>query len=284
MLMAAGLAMSTAGSAQMKNLKTDTVKVFGNCEMCKTNIEKAAKKNKISAAEWNEHTRMATITYDSRKTILDAVLKNIALAGYDNEKFLAPDASYNKLADCCKYVREKKQVALTTAPVEGAHSPAQQQDRPETPELTNSKAPDSQLTTVFDSYFALKDALVQTNFAKAADKAKSLQTAIDGVKMEKLSTPVHTVWMKVLEELKEDAAHISTAKDIAHHRHHFMSLSKNMYELVKVSKQAETVYYQFCPMANGGRGANWLSKESGIKNPYYGAQMLTCGNTVETIK
>ena len=63
-----------------------------------------------------------------------------------------------------------------------------------------------------------------------------------------------------------------------------MSLSKNMYELIKVAKPAETVYYQFCPMANDGKGANWLSKENGIKNPYYGSQMLTCGKTVETIK
>ena len=63
-----------------------------------------------------------------------------------------------------------------------------------------------------------------------------------------------------------------------------MALSKNIYELIKVSKSAGTVYYQFCPMANDGKGANWLSKESAIKNPYYGSQMLTCGKTVETIK
>jgi hypothetical protein len=57
-----------------------------------------------------------------------------------------------------------------------------------------------------------------------------------------------------------------------------------MYELLKVSKLETPVYYQFCPMAKGGKGANWLSKESAIKNPYYGAQMLTCGKVVETIK
>lgn len=57
-----------------------------------------------------------------------------------------------------------------------------------------------------------------------------------------------------------------------------------MYELIKVSKQEKPVYYQHCPMANKGKGANWLSKENAIKNPYYGSQMLTCGSTVETIK
>ena len=95
---------------------------------------------------------------------------------------------------------------------------------------------------------------------------------------------VHTVWMKVLNDVKEDAEHINGTKDIAHQRDHFISLSKNMYALIKVAKTTETVYYQFCPMANEGKGANWLSKESGVKNPYYGSQMLTCGKTVETIK
>ena len=57
-----------------------------------------------------------------------------------------------------------------------------------------------------------------------------------------------------------------------------------MYELIKVSKPKDAVYYQHCPMYNNGKGANWLSKESAIKNPYYGSQMLTCGSTVETIK
>jgi hypothetical protein len=37
-------------------------------------------------------------------------------------------------------------------------------------------------------------------------------------------------------------------------------------------------------MANDGKGADWLSKENAVKNPYYGSMMLTCGKTVETIK
>ena len=44
------------------------------------------------------------------------------------------------------------------------------------------------------------------------------------------------------------------------------------------------VYVQFCPMANGGEGANWVSKEKAVKNPFYGSQMLTCGKVVETIQ
>jgi len=37
-------------------------------------------------------------------------------------------------------------------------------------------------------------------------------------------------------------------------------------------------------MFNNGKGANWLSKEPAIQNPYYGNKMLTCGSVTETIK
>lgn len=275
---------TSACQSQINNAKTETVKVYGNCGMCETTIEKAANIKKISKADWNQETKMATITYDSKKTTLDAVLKNIALAGYDNQSFLAPDAAYNKLPGCCKYDREKKQTAMVTQPVKDTTAHKQNHANHQHDGMNNAAQETNQLATVFDNYFSLKDALVKTDGNTASTKAKDLQTAINAVKMDKLPMNVHTVWMKVLNDLKEDAEHINGTKDIAHQRDHFMSLSKNMYELIKVAKPSETIYYQFCPMANDGKGANWLSKESGVKNPYYGSQMLTCGKTVETIK
>ncbi len=44
-----------------------------------------------------------------------------------------------------------------------------------------------------------------------------------------------------------------------------------------------TVYYQYCPMANGDKGAFWLSNIEGIENPYFGDEMLKCGETRETL-
>jgi copper chaperone CopZ len=283
LIAAVALLSTTACQAQIKNPKTATVKVYGNCGMCETTIEKAAKKSKVSKADWNQETKMATITYDSKKTNVDAVLKNIALAGYDNQSFLAPDAAYNKLPGCCKYDREKK-TAMITQTAKDTMATMQNHSNHQHDGMANAKQETNQLTAVFDSYFSLKDALVKTDGTFASAKAKDLQTAINAVKMEKSATDVHTVWMKVLNDLKEDAEHINNTKDIAHQRDHFIRLSTNMYALIKVAKPTETVYYQHCPMANDGKGANWLSKESGVKNPYYGSIMLTCGKTVETIK
>ena len=140
------------------------------------------------------------------------------------------------------------------------------------------------INQVLNTYITLKDALVKTDGTSSSSASKTLLTSIQEVNMSELNTETHTQWMKVVNDLKEDAEHISETKEITHQRDHFMSLSKNLYAVIKVSKSETPIYYQFCPMANKGKGANWLSLENKIKNPYYGNQMLTCGKVVETIQ
>lgn len=265
----------TACNAQIKNAKTETVKINGNCGMCKSTIEKAGNIKKVAQVDWNKDTKTAVLTYDSTKTNQDEILKRIALAGYDSDQFLAPDDVYAKLPECCQYERVNKPVAKAESKTE-THDHSSHTASTEMQEV-------NQLKSVFNNYFSVKDALVKSDANTTSTKAKELLTALDAVQMNKLSNEEHTVWMKVMKDLAFDAGHIAETKDVAHQRDHFMSLSKNMYELIKVSNQETPVYYQHCPMANKGKGANWLSKENAIKNPYYGSQMLTCGSTVEKL-
>jgi mercuric ion binding protein len=88
-------------------LKTETIKVWGNCGMCKKKIEKAAYSKNVTAANWDEDTKMLVIRYRSGATSSDAVQEAIASAGYDTEKFTASDEAYNKLNSCCQYGRKK---------------------------------------------------------------------------------------------------------------------------------------------------------------------------------
>ena len=76
--------------------------------MCESTIEKAGNMKEVSMVDWNKDTKTATISYDSLKTTKDEILKKIALAGYDNESFLAPDDIYSNLAGCCQYNRAEK--------------------------------------------------------------------------------------------------------------------------------------------------------------------------------
>lgn len=274
------LLSQTACNAQIKNTKTATVKIYGNCGMCESVIEKAGNVKKVAQVDWNKDTKMASITYDSTKTNQDEILKRIALAGYDSDKFLAPDDVYAKLPECCQYERVKKTVTKT----ETTKTDTSKMDMHNHSSMTEVVQPINQLKAVFDDYFSLKDALVKSDGNTASTKAKDLSKAISSVKMEALSPEEHTAFMQVMKDLSFDAEHIAETKDVGHQRDHFTSLSDNIYKLIKVSKQEKPVYYQHCPMFNEGKGANWLSKDNAIKNPYYGSQMLSCGKTTEIIK
>jgi Protein of unknown function (DUF3347) len=267
----------TSCEAQIKNAKTETAKIYGNCGMCEERIEKAGSIKKIVKVDWDVDTKIATITYNSKKTNLNVILKRIALSGHDSDKFLAPDDAYANLPNCCQYDREAKVILKNETKTETVA-----ENHIETPKVEVQET--NQLKSIFDNYFAIKDALVKTDGNTASAKAKELLSAINAVKMETLKIDEHMVWMKVMTNLKEDTEHIANTKDATHQRDYFDTLSKNIYELIKVSKQETPTYFQHCPMANDGKGADWLSKDNNIKNPYFGSMMLTCGKTVETIK
>ena len=87
--------------------KTETFKVWGKCDMCKTRIEKTVKAEGVTNADWDTKTQMLTVTFDPAKTNIDALDKKLASVGHDTEKYKAPDDVYAKLPGCCHYERAK---------------------------------------------------------------------------------------------------------------------------------------------------------------------------------
>ena len=83
--------------------KTESIKVSGNCETCKARIEKAAKVDGVSKADWSTKTKVLTLTYDPSKVKSDDIQKKIAAVGNDTQKYKATDKVYNALPGCCKY-------------------------------------------------------------------------------------------------------------------------------------------------------------------------------------
>ena len=84
------------------------LKVSGNCGMCKSSIEKAAKTAGATNANWDMDAKILTLMFDG-KTNLDKIETAIAAIGYDTEHKTATKASYDALHECCKYEREAKQ-------------------------------------------------------------------------------------------------------------------------------------------------------------------------------
>jgi periplasmic mercuric ion binding protein len=97
------LVLSVSVMGQVAGNKTEMIKVSGNCESCKARIEKAAKVEGVSKADWNEKTKMLTLVYNPSKVKSDAVQKTIAAVGHDTPKFKADVKVYNALPGCCKY-------------------------------------------------------------------------------------------------------------------------------------------------------------------------------------
>ena len=272
MLMALMTTSIYAGSP-IKNAKTTTVSIRGNADACKTLIEKAGTQKKRAQLTWEPSTQKALLVYNSHATTKDAVLKQVALAGFDNESYNAPAAAYHALPEACRY--KGSTAAMPQQNTDGAG--IGQQDH-------NAAVPAaaSKLEPLYQAYFSIQQALVQADAKTAAQKANELSGLVKAVKMGDLSTDEHNAWMKVMKKLDQQATTLKAAKGIDKQRAAFALLTESMYPLVKASKTAYKVYYNHCPMYNGG--ANWLSKEQGIRNPYYGSKMLTCGSTKETLQ
>lgn len=92
--------------SSIQHARTEKVKIFGNCGMCKETIEEAAFREGIASVNWNSETKIAAITYDRKQTNINEILKRIAEAGYDSEQFHGSNMAYSQLHSCCKYKRK----------------------------------------------------------------------------------------------------------------------------------------------------------------------------------
>ncbi len=109
------LLISITSIAQDKaTVKSENIKVWGNCGMCKTNIEKAAKSAGASYASWNKDTKVLAVKFESSKTSSQQIQEKVAATGYDTKDLKGDDKAYNELDECCKY--DRKPAATKTTP------------------------------------------------------------------------------------------------------------------------------------------------------------------------
>ena len=95
--------------AQKESTKKDKalIEVVGNCEMCKSRIEKAAIEVKgVKYATWDIQSGQLYLIYNGLKTNTDLIEKQIAASGHDTEHHNAPEEVYEQLPACCQYVRK----------------------------------------------------------------------------------------------------------------------------------------------------------------------------------
>jgi Cu(I)/Ag(I) efflux system membrane fusion protein len=133
---------------------------------------------------------------------------------------------------------------------------------------------------LLDPYLKLKDALVASNMEQVQQFAsEGMENAkqIAAIEMDE-KAKIH------FSKIGNQFAAIGSESNLDGQRNHFVQLSESMILIgSRITGMGKKLYVQQCPMANQNNGANWLSLDEEIKNPYYGEAMLKCGSTVGVI-
>jgi hypothetical protein len=131
------------------------------------------------------------------------------------------------------------------------------------------------VNAVIANYLGVKTALAANDGTAAETKAVALLATLNSVPTGGLSSDETAL----IAKLQYDSRHISEVNRIAHQREHFVSLSDNLYTLLKKLKvNSTTIYREYCTMNK----SHYLSDNEKAADPYMG--MTTCSKTVETLK
>ena len=152
----------------------------------------------------------------------------------------------------------------------------------------NSGSFNQSYASLLDAYYQVKDALVASDTAKASVAGRQLATAADSLKVSEIQGDSSG---KLKEVAKVFAGTISGSAQglvgeagIDGKRKEFEMIADAIWNLTRAVRYGgQKVYWQYCPMAFNNKGAYWLSNQRDIKNPYFGAQMLECGSTEDSL-
>lgn len=157
-------------------------------------------------------------------------------------------------------------------------------NRPESNRIVVQDEFKKQLTKVVENYFALKNSLVKSNTTNAEKESEKLLNSIKKVDMSLLEEDAHVKWMSSKNDLTELLKKNNGSFDLEEYRINFQKISGKIIDLTEsFGINKDFVYVQFCPMAFDDKGAFWLSETEEILNPYFGDDMLNCGETKRKI-
>lgn len=142
-----------------------------------------------------------------------------------------------------------------------------------------------ELNALSKIYLQMKDDLVKTNAKASATHALNLTQQLEKMKKNNLSGEAASFWQSQQEALRQHVARIKSSADVEAQRVQFDFVSQLLIQTFKVFGTGQgQLFVQHCPMAFNNRGADWLSAEEKILNPYFGDEMLNCGFVVENVQ
>ncbi len=151
--------------------------------------------------------------------------------------------------------------------------------------VDNSKVTQTSFPTdeMVSGYLKIKNALVKSDTKAASNAAQGFEIALNSIDAGQLSAEQKITALKLAAETKKQVKIIAAnSGKLDTQRKAFQQLSNTINELVTTFGASQKLYIDFCPMYE--EGSIWISETKAIKNPYYGAQMLTCGRIKEPIE
>ncbi|MCB9866874.1 MAG: DUF3347 domain-containing protein [Phycisphaerales bacterium] len=140
-----------------------------------------------------------------------------------------------------------------------------------------------QMNHLMEHYLGIQERLAGDRVEGVAKQALGLIAAADEIEKHLADPQVDLpdAFKPALQKLR-DAAVKLRAEDLAESRVAFVELSGALRTLVEQARpdrdRYEKIYIFHCPMSKG----DWLQTTPDKRNPYYGFQMLTCGELEET--
>jgi len=151
--------------------------------------------------------------------------------------------------------------------------------------VTEAKKSSADLTELYSHYTHLTFALSGDDPKEAVSAAKGILASFPKIDKNGFSDEQKKEFAELEASIREHAEHIAdNAGKIDHQREHLDIMSVDFYDLLKDFGTPKPVYKLFCPMFNDNKGTFWLSDSREVKNPYYGKEMLSCGEVQEEIK
>ncbi|MAX24702.1 MAG: efflux transporter periplasmic adaptor subunit [Phycisphaeraceae bacterium] len=145
------------------------------------------------------------------------------------------------------------------------------------------------INDVLKTYLSIGDQLAADSTSQVTDQAQKLAKQIDTLTAQTISGHEH-FWHEhpQIMDAKTAAIQISNAKEIKTMRQHFAILSINLAALIQLTGVpatfAGTLDQLHCPMFRDDQGgSHWMQASGDVRNPYFGASMLKCFDTQDTL-
>lgn len=162
---------------------------------------------------------------------------------------------------------------------------------------THSTSFNTSVARTMSAYHTVKNAFVDADTARVKNGTREFIALLDSIPLTELkndSAMIFETASATLSDVKSNAESLLKQTNITEMRKDFSAVTEQLYPAFfkSINYEGEKLYLQHCPMAfNDDQGANWISNNVEIVNPYLGKNhpkykgtMLHCGEIMDTIK